>query len=588
MRQTSRVWRIAATVAVMAGWLSVVPADEPPPAEPPSAFEQLFTQKQKKSSATKPRRKTVARQQPQAAQPPTMPAPVAEIPAWMAERISRAGLPAGNLPVRQIVPTSFTSNERIKGWKVKIDDLPLTTPAVADGKLFIGSGYGSRDFYALNAETGELLWRHDTVDNGPTAPVVDSGYISYSTESCTLDVLTLDGGRVWSKWLGPVLLTMPAIADGRVIASFPDNSSRKHFMASFLLKDGKEEWRTPLANEIIAAPVIDRQRVLVATADGTLYCLDAGNGKVTWIQEQQNATSTPTVWKDHCWFSRRCENAASGGRATAAQTERIARRGLDAHGIVQDLAVTSRPAKYLALGKNCDIFGNVGRVLASQRDTAGAASSDGVSTISPDASFSSAVSRVPSGRPANRALVGLWNYQGSRPLFYDGHLYAAMGDSLSCVAVDSEKTLWKQEHGPAKERNAPPKGRRLPVRNTFGPYAPRGLTQPALVNHKVFIGTSSGEVLCLSATTGDPLWKATVGSPVAGQPVVVRGRVYVTTMSGDLYCLNTGDPKDNGWAMWGGNAAHSGTAGDEEPKQANGNGESSRLARFSVGDGGNP
>lgn len=44
------------------------------------------------------------------------------------------------------------------------------------------------------------------------------------------------------------------------------------------------------------------------------------------------------------------------------------------------------------------------------------------------------------------------------------------------------------------------------------------------------------------------------------QPAVVEGRVYVSTSSGSLLCLETGQDEGNGWLMWGGNAAHNGLA----------------------------
>jgi hypothetical protein len=51
---------------------------------------------------------------------------------------------------------------------------------------------------------------------------------------------------------------------------------------------------------------------------------------------------------------------------------------------------------------------------------------------------------------------------------------------------------------------------------------------------------------------------------VVTQPVVARGRVYVVTKSGRLFCLNSDDRDDHGWLMWGGNAAHTGSAAEEE------------------------
>lgn len=66
----------------------------------------------------------------------------------------------------------------------------------------MGGGYGSHEFYALKADTGEVAWRFPTGDDGPTAAIVHRGYVISNTESCTLYVLDEKTGRqVWSKWL---------------------------------------------------------------------------------------------------------------------------------------------------------------------------------------------------------------------------------------------------------------------------------------------------------------------------------------------------------------------------------------------------
>ena len=80
----------------------------------------------------------------------------------------------------------------------------------------------------------------------------------------------------------------------------------------------------------------------------------------------------------------------------------------------------------------------------------------------------------------------------------------------------------------------------------------------ATVNGKLFMGTTDGRVLCLSAATGEKLWSVEVGEPVLFQPVVAAGRVYAVTHYGSLFCLETGDPLDDGWLMWGANPAHNG------------------------------
>jgi outer membrane protein assembly factor BamB len=85
------------------------------------------------------------------------------------------------------------------------------------------------------------------------------------------------------------------------------------------------------------------------------------------------------------------------------------------------------------------------------------------------------------------------------------------------------------------------------------------LTPPAVVNGKLFFGSVHGEVLCLSAGTGDELWRVAVGEPVIFQPAVARGRVYAGTDSGTLVCFEKGDPGDDDWLIWGADGSHNGT-----------------------------
>src|SRR5262249_62266955 len=156
---------------------------------------------------------------------------------------------------------------KVKGWKVTCPGRrPLATAAVADGKVFLGGGFGSSTVYALDAATGRRLWHHATGDDGPTAAVVEDGYLSFSTESCELEVLTLDGKQVWKKWLGDPLMSMPAAGGGRVFAAYPDSKgNNQHYLACFDLRTGHEHWKAPIAGDVITAPTLAEGRVYLAT-----------------------------------------------------------------------------------------------------------------------------------------------------------------------------------------------------------------------------------------------------------------------------------------------------------------------------------
>jgi outer membrane protein assembly factor BamB len=138
----------------------------------------------------------------------------------------------------------------------------------------------------------------------------------------------------------------------------------------------------------------------------------------------------------------------------------------------------------------------------------------------------------------------VWAYQGSKPFVSRARLYAAQGDTVSSSDPQSDQVFWKKTVGPA-----PGEDKEL---------LDSPLTPPAIANGKLFFGSVHGAVHCLSADTGEEIWSVPVGEPVIFQPAVVHGRVYVGTDSGSLICLETGDPNDDGWLMWGGDATHNG------------------------------
>jgi outer membrane protein assembly factor BamB len=441
----------------------------------------------------------------------------------------------GGPPPQVADPTPYTSKDgKIKGWKVVIPgNRALATPAVVDGKVFVGGGFGSHEFYAFDAATGKKAWVYQTADDGPTAAVVEDEYIAFNTESCELEILALDGKPVWKKWLGDPLMSMPAIADGKVCMAYPNSKGDKeHYLATFDLKTGKEVWKKKIPGEIITAPVIDHQQVYAATLEGTLSCFKLGNGELVWT-EKKNATSSPMVLNGQCYFGRRLEvTVKKDGKEVKEQNEVVAGRGLGPTSPVNTFEATKQKAEYLDYAKR-----NAASPVEKKMQEADAGV--GFGGAKGDAKIRQAMDNL-----GQASVSGVWSYQGSRPFAYKDQLFSAMGDTLQCIDPKTEKVLWKQQIRKEKSDQV--------VDGT--------VTPPAVVNDKMFVGTTFGEVQCRSVKTGELLWSANIAEPVVFQPAVAKGRVYVSTSTGHLYCLETGDEKDDGWLMWGANAAHSGAA----------------------------
>lgn len=439
----------------------------------------------------------------------------------------------GHLP-RVGTPAPYASADgRVRGWKLTIPGgRPLATPAVVGGRIFIGGGFGSYEFYAFDALTGEVAWQYQTEDDGPTAAVVAEDRVVFNTESCELEVLTVEGGRVWKKWLGDPLLSMPAVAAGRVFMAYPDSrGDHRHNLACFDLADGREIWRQPISGEIITCPVLADGEVYLSNLDGTLACFRQGDGQPLW-HEAKNASSAPVVWQRQCYFSQRAEGAPAPTSARAQQTEHLARK-YAAHGTpTHKYEATSKPADYLDHEKRRHRSPHY--KLQHQYDAGvGFAYSKG------DAKMEQAMHNLGTAH-----VSGVWSFQGSKPFVFRGKLYSGQGDTVNCVEPESRKVHWEKgvrEGAAANEE-----------------LLDSMLTPPVLVNGKLITGTLDGRVLCMAAETGETLWTANLGEPVVFQPAVAQGRVYVPTAASSLFCLETGVPEDDGWLMWGATAAHNG------------------------------
>jgi outer membrane protein assembly factor BamB len=326
---------------------------------------------------------------------------------------------------------------------------------------------------------------------------------------------------------------MPAISKGRVYMAYPDSKGNNHHkLACFDIKTGTERWTKEIAGDIITAPVIQDSKIFLTTLEGTMYCFNEQDGSLVW-SEKKNSTSSPAVHNGKCYFSQRFTTTAKDkdGKDITQQMECLAGRGTASKDTIVAIKGTERKADYLDYKKRAEA--SPVEKMAKESD-AGVGFAGGA----PSAKLNQAYSNL-----GQNTVAGVWSYQGSRPFVYKGNLISSMGDEVKCVDIAGEKVLWKKELHPVK------KGETLVDCN---------VTPPAIVNGKLFVGTSKGEIVCLRADTGEELWRATVGEPIVFQPAVANGRVYASSSRGTLYCIETGDPHDDGWLMWGGNAQHNG------------------------------
>ena len=129
---------------------------------------------------------------------------------------------AGDWPMFRHDPshTGYT-NEKISGdlellWSY---ELPLygfarSSPAVADGKVFIGSN--DYNIYCLDADTGRFIWRYKTNSRVSSSPAVADGKVFVGSGDHNIYCLNADtGALIWCYGTRDVVFS-PVVADGKV------------------------------------------------------------------------------------------------------------------------------------------------------------------------------------------------------------------------------------------------------------------------------------------------------------------------------------------------------------------------------------
>jgi Ca-activated chloride channel family protein len=426
------------------------------------------------------------------------------------------------LPLDNLKAEKYTTKDGREGWKISIPgSRPLATPAVVDGMVYVGGGFGSYEFYAFNAETGKPAWAIRVNDDGPTAAVVARGVVAFNTESCTLFVVDAKTGRqLWSKWLGDPLMSQPAISEDKIFMAFP--GSRGHQLIALGLKNGEEAWRAHIEGDIISAPVVYKDSVYLSTFDGTVYRFRMADGEKIWEKDFQ-ATSAPWLYQDQVFVSKR-ENDAS-----AKPMEGIARMEKNKGSQNQKKGMwNKRSAPYL----DASVQEKSGYYAAQKAND----SSVGFGSAPASAKTAQAEANVGQG-----TVEGLWEFQGSRPCVINGKLFLTQGDQVVALDPDSGDELWTKDIAGDLKRIGG---------HLAAPPSPAG--------KKLYVATSTGDIVVLSQKNGNTEDVIKIGSTMRFQPALAKGMLFVGTSDGQLIGIDLEDKSADGWSMWGGGPTHNG------------------------------
>jgi outer membrane protein assembly factor BamB len=168
-------------------------------------------------------------------------------------------------------------------WKFKTGDVVHATPAVVDGVVYIGSW--DRYLYALDATTGAEIWKFETGDDpeifnqmgiASSAAVIDGVVLFGCRDGHFYAVDATTGERTWAENnQGGWVIASPAVNDGIVYFPTSDGTQFK----AIRIATGELVWRTVNRNVSFSSPAIAGGTIYFGTHDGLLNALDLATGK---------------------------------------------------------------------------------------------------------------------------------------------------------------------------------------------------------------------------------------------------------------------------------------------------------------------
>lgn len=191
---------------------------------------------------------------------------------------------------------ALSKNSGKKMWEYNVGWMVYTSPCVKNGILYVaGTETNGGRLVALNAYTGSLLWKTDTLLQGDfygsSSPTVVNGVLFTGTGTknsvCALNANT--GALIWKFSQGCSFYSSPCVAHGMVYVL-----GGNHTLYAINARNGKLNWSFQFAQGLSSlastSPTVCGNSVyFIVDPQNYLYSLNASTGAVQWKFDPQRA-----------------------------------------------------------------------------------------------------------------------------------------------------------------------------------------------------------------------------------------------------------------------------------------------------------
>ncbi len=334
--------------------------------------------------------------------------------------------------------------------------------------------------------TAKLLWQAAAGSAGKFvfSPLVDDAVVAFADAAGQITRLDASSGKLLTRIDSKTPLSGGVGGDRRMLVVGTPKGEVLAYDAA-----GKPLWRSQLSSDVLSAPQIEQDIVIVRTGDGRLFGLDVATGVRKWVYQRTLPALTVRTHVSVQPYRGAVFAGFPGGRLLAV----AAANG----GLIWE-ATVALPKGSTELERVSDVSS---MPVTDGRQVCAAAYQG----------------RVACFGTAKGELIWARDFSSVSGLTMDARTVYASDDKSAIVAFDrsSGASLWKQD-------------------KLYG----RNISAPVLAGRFLAVGDLQGYVHFLSREDGSFVARiATDGSPIIAQPRQINDNILVQTLKGGVYAI---------------------------------------------------
>ncbi len=168
-------------------------------------------------------------------------------------------------------------NKTVAAWTYSSEANIISTPAVANDKVFVGNQNGVMTCFTL--KDGKEIWKYKTGGAIFSSPAVSKGLVVFGSGDGFVNALDAKNGKLkWQYKAGAAVLGSPLISGDTVFIGGSDDS----FIALNINK-GNLFWKfNGLDGPVVSTPLLYEGKIIFGAWDRNLYSLSSATGELFW------------------------------------------------------------------------------------------------------------------------------------------------------------------------------------------------------------------------------------------------------------------------------------------------------------------